>query len=94
MEQVPVHLRPYIVTNQEWKDLVKKQRECDDAVFGSWDDKLHRRFPGIIEQVKLQSTLLKVGIGLQIMLLLHAFGVPTQEILPLVAKLLGTSLGS
>jgi hypothetical protein len=90
----PAHMRPYVVTNQEWADLIKRQQEVDDAVFGGWDPKMKKRSPGVLERLDGMTWILRGIAAFTLVSTLRAFGVPTQEVLPVLLKLIAATSGS
>lgn len=81
---------PLIYTSSEQKKL----QECDDALFGSWDMEVRKRLPGLVEKVNSLSLMIKVIGGLATFTFLHDLGIPTQDILPFLGKIVASVIGS
>lgn len=88
MDKIPVHLRPQLVTVGEWEELNKKVDRSSDSIFGYWDEEEHARVPGFHERLKRIDWMQKGLMGIGVVLLLNALGVPTQELGPVVQKLM------
>lgn len=73
---------------------VTKLQECDDALFGTWDMATRQRMPGIVEKVSTLTKLVKLVAVFTAFNFVHDLGVPTQEILPVIGKVLASVFGS
>jgi hypothetical protein len=88
------HYRNYPLNVKEWNEIKGKVDEHDDSLYGNWDEKMAKREQGLVEKINAQTFMLKViGAGTAFSIV-KDIGVPTQDILPIVVKLISSILGA